>query len=119
MPWSQNGGGWKGGAGGPWGQGPGGGNPPPDLEEILRRSQDKLRQAVPGGVGFFGTSIILLILAAGIAYFGFTVRINPDERAVVQRFGKFDRELGERYKLPLAVSGRGSHRHSLYPPKPG
>ncbi len=94
MPWSQNGGGWKGGAGGPWGQGPGGGNQPPDLEEILRRSQDKLRQAVPGGFGFFGTLLVLLVLAAGIGYFGFTVRVNPDERAVVLRFGKFDRELG-------------------------
>ena len=105
MPWSQNGGGWKGGAGGPWGQGSGGGNPPPDLEEILRRSQDKLRQAVPGGVGFFGTSIILLILAAGIAYFGFTVRVNPDERAVVQRFGNFDRELGNgiNFRWPYPV----------------
>jgi modulator of FtsH protease HflK len=105
MPWSQNGGGWKGGAGGPWGQGPGGGSPPPDLEEILRRSQDKLRQAVPGGLGFFGTFAILLLAAASIAYFGFTVRVNPDERAVVQRFGKFDRELsnGLNFRWPYPV----------------
>lgn len=107
MPWTQNGGGWKGGAGGPWGQGPtgGGGGSPPDLEEILRRSQDKLRQAVPGGFGFFGTFIILLLLALGLAYFGFTVRVNPDERAVVQRFGHFDRELsnGLNFRWPYPV----------------
>ncbi|MGO9546697.1 MAG: FtsH protease activity modulator HflK [Rhodomicrobium sp.] len=107
MPWTQNGGGgWKGGSGGPWGQGPsGGGSPPPDLEEILRRSQDKLRQAVPGGFGVFGTFLILLIAAAAIAYFGFTVRVNPDERAVVQRFGKFDRELsnGLNFRWPYPV----------------
>ncbi len=106
MPWSQNGGGgWKGGSGGPWGQGSGGGSPPPDLEEILRRSQDKLRQAVPGGLGFFGSFLILLILAAAVAYFGFTVRVNPDERAVVQRFGKFDRELanGINFRWPYPV----------------
>jgi modulator of FtsH protease HflK len=105
MPWSQNGGGWKGGAGGPWGQGPAGGSPPPDLEEILRRSQDKLRQAVPGGIGFFGTFMILLAAAAAIAYFGFTVRINPDERAVVLRFGRFDRELsnGLNFRWPYPV----------------
>ncbi len=105
MPWSQNGGGWKGGAGGPWGQGSGSGGPPPDLEEILRRSQDKLRQAVPGGFGFFGSFLILLVLAAGVAYFGFTVRVNPDERAVVQRFGKFDRELsnGINFRWPYPV----------------
>ena len=105
MPWSQNGGGWKGGAGGPWGQGPAGGGPSPDLEEILRRSQDKLRQAVPGGVGYLGTLVILLVMALGIAYFGFTVRINPDERAVVLRFGKFDRELsnGINFRWPYPV----------------
>jgi modulator of FtsH protease HflK len=105
MPWSQNGGGWKGGAGGPWGQGPSGGSPPPDLEEILRRSQDKLRQAVPGGAGFLGTFVIFVILATALAYFGFTVRVNPDERAVVQRFGKFDRELsaGLNFRWPYPV----------------
>ena len=105
MPWSQNGGGWKGGAGGPWGQGPAGGSPPPDIEEILRRSQDKLRQAVPGGLGFFGTFSLLFILAAAIAYFGFTARVNPDERAIVQRFGKFDRELsnGLNFRWPYPV----------------
>jgi membrane protease subunit HflK len=108
MPWNQNGGGWKGGTGGPWGQGPvggGSGGPPPDLEEILRRSQDKLRQAMPGGLGAFGTFIVVIVAAAAIAYFGFTVRINPDERAVVQRFGKFDRELsnGLNFRWPYPV----------------
>jgi hypothetical protein len=32
---------------GPWGQSSG--PSPPDLEKILRRSQDKLRSAIPGG----------------------------------------------------------------------
>ena len=54
-------GGWKGGNGGPWGQGPrntgsGGGSNPPDLEELLRRSQDRLdwrylRQAMANSQG--------------------------------------------------------------------
>ena len=63
MPWSNQSGGGSGG-GGPWGQrgGSGGGGPwgggsgggggngnPPDLEEILRRSQDRLKNLVPGG----------------------------------------------------------------------
>src|SRR5918998_1844928 len=47
MPWNNNpggGGGWKGGGGGPWGSGPQQRGPqPPDLEELLRRSQDRLR----------------------------------------------------------------------------
>ena len=107
MPWNQNsgGGGWKGGPGGPWGQGPSGGGQQPDLEEILRRSQDKLRQAMPGGIGVFGSILIFLVVAAAVGYFGFTVRINPDERGVVQRFGKFDRELynGLNFRWPYPV----------------
>jgi membrane protease subunit HflK len=113
MAWNQNGGGWKGGTGGgPWGQGPvgggGGGNgggPSPDIEEILRRSQDKLRQAMPGGIGMFGMFAILLVAAAVFGYLFFTVRVNPDEVAVVQRFGKFDRELsnGLNFRWPYPI----------------
>ena len=40
----------NGGGRGPWG-GPPGGNQPPDLEEILRRSQDRLKNVLPGGDG--------------------------------------------------------------------
>ena len=55
MPWNnQSGGGgpWGGGTGGgPWGQGPRGpGGPqggPPDLEDIIRRGQDRLKRALP------------------------------------------------------------------------
>ena len=65
MPWSnQNGGGgggWKGGGGGPWGQGPSGGGSP-DLEDILKRSQDRLKKAMPGGSGMSGGFIALLVL---------------------------------------------------------
>ncbi len=108
MPWNQNGGGWKGGGGGPWGQGPaGGGNggPPPDLEELLRRSQDKLKQAMPGGFGVLGTLVFLFGFLALVGWFGFTVRVNPDERAVVQRFGSFDRELtnGINFRWPYPI----------------
>ena len=52
MPWSNQGGGpWGSGGGGkgPWGSGPQQSGPtPPDLEEFLRRSQDKLRTVLPG-----------------------------------------------------------------------
>jgi modulator of FtsH protease HflK len=110
MPWNPNnggggGGGWKGSPGGPWGQGPSGGNQPPDLEEILKRSQDRLRQAMPGGIGVAGSILIFLVAITTIGYFGFTVRINPDERGVVQRFGKYDRELfnGLNFRWPYPV----------------
>ena len=59
MPWSnQNGGGgggpWGSGGnnGGPWGQGPQKQGPnPPDLEEMIRKGQERLKQAFPGGGG--------------------------------------------------------------------
>jgi len=98
MPWSNqsgSGGGWKsgnGGGGGPWGQGPGGGGggQPPDLEEMLKRGQDKVKQVMHGG-GIPGP-LLLLIGAIAIAVIGwqaFTFRVNPDELGVVMRFGKF------------------------------
>jgi hypothetical protein len=44
MPWSSeggNGGSWKPGSPGPWGQKPGA--PPPEFEEFLKRAQEKLK----------------------------------------------------------------------------
>ena len=67
MPWNnQNGGGRPGGGGrGPWGNGPShGGGSPPDLEDLLKRGQDKLRQALPRGIGGGGATIAGLIVVA-------------------------------------------------------
>ena len=102
MPWNnQNGGGgWKsggnGGGGGPWGQGPQGGGGPgqqPDLEELLKRSQDKLKQAMPGsgGSSFIWLFVIIGLLAFWVMQSVHT--IEPDEKGVVLRFGKYDRTL--------------------------
>ena len=51
MPWKNQGGGpWGQGPKGPWGGGPQSVGPrPPDLEDLLRRGQDKLQQLLPGG----------------------------------------------------------------------
>ena len=56
MPWSnQSGGLWGSGPRGPWGSGPQQQGPrPPDLEEFLRRSQDRLRTFLPGNLGGSG-----------------------------------------------------------------
>src|SRR4051794_3931978 len=75
MPWSnQSGGGgpWgqrgSGGGGGPWGAGPqgGGGGSPPDLEEILRRGQDRIKNFIPGGGGAMGGKGLAVIVLAAI-----------------------------------------------------
>jgi len=110
MPWSNQsggGGGWKGGGnGGPWGPRPSGPGQQPDLEEILRRSQDRLRQAMPGGrMGGPIGILIAIVLIAVIGFFGFTVRVNPDELGIVLRFGAYERQLppGLNFRLPYPI----------------
>jgi membrane protease subunit HflK len=72
MPWSNQGGGpWGSGGGGskgPWGSGPQSSGPtPPDLEELLRRGQDKLKTVLPGGnLGGRGIGLIVLVALLGL-----------------------------------------------------
>ena len=111
MPWTNQGGGggggpWGSGGKGPWSSGPQPGGPtPPDLEEILRRSQDKLRRFLPGGnLGGKGFAILGLAAVALWGLSGF-FRVEPDELGVVLRFGKEVREVqpGLNYHLPYPV----------------
>jgi modulator of FtsH protease HflK len=107
MPWTNQGGGgpWGGGKG-PWGSGPQSPGPnPPDLEEILRRGQDKLRRVLPGGnLGGRGFALIVLGVLALWGFSGF-FRVEPDELGVVLRFGKEVREVqpGLNYHLPYPI----------------
>ena len=98
MPWqNQSGGPWGGGGGGggggqgPWGgRGGGGGTPPPDLEEMLRRSQDKLKNIIPGG-GSAGKLIpLILIVVAGLWLATGFYRVQPDEQGIELIFGKWN-----------------------------
>jgi membrane protease subunit HflK len=106
MPWNnQTGGGRPGGGGrGPWGSGPTGGNTPPDLEAFLRRSQEKLRQALPKGFGGGGALVVGLIVLAVWLMSGVYV-VNPDEQGVVLRFGAFVGRTtpGINYHLPWPI----------------
>jgi len=104
MPWNnQSGGPWGGGGGnggGPWDQGPRGPqgpqNNPPDLEEIIKRGQDRLKNALPGG-GQTSPALVLLILVAlaGLWAFQSVYTVQPDEIAVELRFGKPKEEFSE------------------------
>ena len=108
MPWSnQNGGGgpWGGGGGGnnqgPWGQGPnrprggGGGSGnggPPDLEDIIRRGQDQLKNVMPGGIN--GGVVVIALLLVGVFWLMNAIyTVQPDERGVELRFGKPKQEV--------------------------
>ena len=113
MPWSNKGGGWQGGGGdnggggggGPWGQGPGG-QQPPDLEELLRKSQDNLKKFIPGGGGSGKViALIALVLVALWASSGF-YKVGADEQGVVLRFGEYDgfpKGPGLHYHLPSPI----------------
>ena len=119
MPWSnQSGGGGSGGGGGPWGQrnGPGGpwgsgptgggGGKPPDLEDIIRRGQDRIRNMMPGSGQLGGRGAMLIALLALViwAMTGiYTVR--PDEVGVNMIFGRFVglSKEGLSYNLPYPI----------------
>ena len=107
MPWSNQGGGpWGAGPKGPWGSGsPPSGSSPPDLEELLRRGQDKLRTVLPGGKLSGGG--IALIAVAAVALWGFSgfFRVEPDELGLVMQFGKYNRDAkpGLNYHIPYPV----------------
>lgn len=112
-PWGGGGGGNNGGpwgngggnGGGPWGRGPGGNGP--DIEDILRKGQDKLRKAMPGGGGSLGVKGVGLLVALAIAGWAATgiYRVQPDQQGVVLRFGKWvdTTEPGLRYHLPYPI----------------
>jgi membrane protease subunit HflK len=108
MPWNnQPGGGpWKPGNQGPWGQGPsGGGGSPPDLEELLRRGQDKLKQALPGGF-LGGRAIALILIALVVAWLasGFYT-VAPNQVGLNMVFGRFDKRTsaGLNYNWPYPI----------------
>ena len=112
-PWGRSPGGSRGGGGGGGGprkggprggggRGAGGGGPqPPDLEEVLRRGQDKVRGWMPSMRGPRGI-IILIIVAIGIWLLTGFYRVEPDEQGVVLRFGEWTKttQPGLNYHLP-------------------
>ena len=91
----------------PWGSGPqqSGPTPPDLLEEFLRRSQDKLRNVLPGG--YLGGRWLSLLVLAAIAMWGLSgfFSVDPDELGVVLRFGKYVRDAkpGLNYHLPYPI----------------
>lgn len=117
MPWNNKGGGgpWGGGGDGggnngggngnsPWGQG-GPGQTPPDLEEVLRKSQDKFKKMVPGGVG--GSKAIALIVIGLVALWGASgfYKVEPNEEGIELVFGKLweQTESGLNWNFPAPI----------------
>ena len=108
MPWnnSSNGSG-SGGPKGPWNRGPtpGGGMRPPDIEEMLRRSQDRLRRFLPGPGFTTGSLVILLLIVAGVWLASGIYFVGAFEQGIVLRFGRFVARTppGINYHLPWPI----------------
>lgn len=128
MPWQDNSGN-RGGGRGPWGQpprGPGGGsnngggrNDPPDLEDLLQASRQRLKRAFPRGGrggnggggpgfqlnrstgGFIAIGLFAIWLASGI------YQVESEELAVVTTFGNYDSVQGPglHWHIPAPVQG--------------
>ena len=125
MAWNNNSGGpWGGGGGGgngggPWGGGGGGGNRgggggggpfgsrrPPDMEDVIRKGQERLRNLIPGGMGTY-KGIVLILLAGVVIWLatGF-FRVQPNQQAIQLVFGKpYGKpvEPGLHYNLPSPI----------------
>lgn len=88
MPWQNNGGDKP----NPWGNGPkrggggGGGGEPPHIDDIIKKGQEQLKAALPGGG--LGVGLIVLVAIGIWLASGFYV-VGPNENAAVLRFGKY------------------------------
>ena len=99
----------------PWGTPPGGGRngdgfrrgpTPPNVDEIIRKVQERIKKFFPGGSAsggkplMFGLIILLVVWALSGLY-----RVLPDEQGVVLRFGKFVKttQPGLNYHIPFPV----------------
>jgi modulator of FtsH protease HflK len=128
MPWSnQGGGGPWGGSGGnnggnnggsPWGSGGnqgggnwggnrGGGKQPPDLEQMFKRGQDRLKQVLPGGGGRLSGIGIGLLIAVGLVIWMLTglYTVRQNEVAVNLVFGRYVGKEGPglKYNWPYPI----------------
>lgn len=133
MPWNdQKGGPWGGGSGGsgsgggggdsPWGKPKGAGDRKPaggdprsaDLEETLRRMQDRFKRRGGGGGGGggsggsggargIGAAGIGILIAVGVVGWLFTgvYQVDEQESAVVLRFGQVHRTEGPGFNIRL------------------
>ena len=103
---------FKGRGGSPWGTPPGGGNGsgrgpvPPNIDEVIRNIQEKIKKFLPSGSTggnkplLFGLIIIAIIWALSGLY-----RVLPDEQGIVLRFGKFvsTTQPGLNYHFPYPI----------------
>src|SRR3546814_19194254 len=126
----------EGGSQGPWGgsgggdgprnpggneppRGPGRGNRPSnvDFESLIRKGQERLRSSIPGGGG--DPRRMWLMIAGGLIalwiVFGSFYRVDPQERGVVMRFGKYVETTGPGMHMKLRSEERRVGKECVSP----
>jgi membrane protease subunit HflK len=85
---------------GPWSSG----GKPPDIQDLLRQGQGWLNQMLPSG-GASGVIVIAVLILAALGAWTAYYTVPSDSVAVVQRFGKYLKEVppGLHFKLPLGA----------------
>jgi len=117
MPWNNQGGGNGGGSGGggnrgPWGQGPSGGGQGgggaggqgPNIEDLIKQGQDRLKRFTPGGGSRLGVIVVVLLIVVFWLGSGFYT-VSPSQQGVVLRFGEWvdTTDNGLHYHLPAPI----------------
>jgi modulator of FtsH protease HflK len=87
------------GRGSPWGNKSGSA-----LEDLIRTAQDKLSKGMPSG-GSRGPIVIAVLALVGLGAWTTYFTVPSDSVAVVQRFGKYLKEVppGLHFKLPFGI----------------
>ena len=90
----------NGGQGGPWGSR----GTPPDIDDLIRQWQTRLKQFLPSG-GPSGLIAVAVLVAVGLFAWTAYYTVPSDSVAVVQRFGKYLKDVpaGLHFKLPLGI----------------
>ncbi|MCB1680434.1 MAG: FtsH protease activity modulator HflK [Rhodospirillales bacterium] len=109
-PWSNdNPGGRNEGPRSPWGGGGnqgGGPNEPPDLDELIRRAQNNLRDVMPFDLGPGATVGLVVLIAAMLWLASGLYILNPGEHGVIQQFGAWSHTKtseGLGYHMPYPI----------------
>ncbi len=81
-----------------------GASPGQELEQLLVEGQERLKQILPGG-GSHTAIVIVILTALLIGAWSAYYTVPSDSVAVVQRFGKYLKEVppGLHFKFPLAI----------------
>ncbi|CCU73419.1 FtsH protease activity modulator HflK [Thalassolituus oleivorans] len=121
MAWNEPGGSGKGNPKDPWGNNNrgnknGGGNQPPDIDEVLKQLMDKVNglfgkkgggngnnQGAGGNDGLGGLLVIAAIIGVGLLAFNSFYTLDEQERGVVLRTGQFSsiENPGLHWKIPV------------------